>query len=62
MAKSPAKPTPTMAPAKGESVSVRRIDNGYITAKSGYVGTGSNRDYRTTEVFTPDSPIKPVKK
>lgn len=61
MARLPSKATSSaLTPEKGSSVSIRAIENGYITSKTERVGKGG--DYRTTEVFTPSNPIKTTKK
>lgn len=43
---------------KNENVGVRRIENGFIVSKSGYVGKGKNQTYVNREYHSPVNPIK----
>lgn len=43
-----------VAPSKDSSVTVRKIENGFIVSKMG-------KDYRQTEVFTPTNPMGAIK-
>ena len=60
MAKSTSKKTTAKAPALTQdmSVSVRKIQNGFIVNTSGYTGKGKNQQYKSTEVFSKTNPVK----
>ena len=44
--------------SKDTSVSVRRIENGFVVSQSGYVGNGKNQKYVSKEFFSKTNPIQ----
>lgn len=59
-AKSGSKPVKDMGPSDRETISVRKIENGYIVSKS----TDSPKGYKSEEMFSPTRPtfdFKPTK-
>lgn len=41
-----------------KSVSIRKINNGFIVSESGYTGKGDKRKYFTKETFTKTNPVQ----
>jgi hypothetical protein len=43
---------------KDSSVSVRRIENGYLVSESGHRGKGKNKEWYTKEYYSRTNPLK----
>lgn len=47
----------SIQPESGLSMSVRKIQNGFIVSKSGYVGKGRSEKYVNEEYFSATNPV-----
>lgn len=45
---------------KDSSVSVKRIENGFIVSESGYTGKGKNQKYYNKEFYSKENPLKGI--
>ncbi len=48
----------SMSTQTGMSMDVRKIENGYVTRHSGYVGSKKNPVYKSKETFSKTSPVR----
>lgn len=68
--KNNANPTPTKRTSpslssmvdNNTSLSVRKIENGFIVSESGYMGSGKNQKYYNKDFFSPTNPVAGVPK
>lgn len=54
--------TPKVEVDKNSSVSIRKIENGYLVSESGYTGKGRNQQWYSKEYFSPNNPVGGITK
>lgn len=62
VAKSKSTPALESMVDKDSSLSVRRIENGFLVSENGYTGKGKNQQWYNKEYFSPTNPVAGVSK